>query len=240
MTLIQTSSNCNQQYFNYADATVDADRNCGCITDTSSTCTDETQTEGFADVSIYSITFQETVSVTPLPSWISPCKESLWREFWDPLHPQPTMIKMIVSLPYQVQDFTQGVQNKFKASVAGAVDVKSYRVTINQITDTQSNLPGDLLEVEFSVRVPAQSLGQSDVLRIHTHACTRMPCEHPQDFYRHSKEPSSRCIQKTHVLAQKGVQSRFVSEWRAAASDQSPPLPRARTSERARLVLSAK
>ena len=39
MELIHERSECNQHYFNYADAKSWSDRNCGCIKDTNSTCT---------------------------------------------------------------------------------------------------------------------------------------------------------------------------------------------------------
>ena len=66
---------------------------------------------------------------------------------------------MIVSLPYAVGDFSQVLKDKFKASVATAADVKVFRVTINNIIETQPNSAP--IHVDFSVRVPAQSLGKS-------------------------------------------------------------------------------
>jgi len=42
---------------------------------------------------------------TPLPWWICPCKESNWREFWDPQH-TVMWIRMVVALPYQSVTYT--------------------------------------------------------------------------------------------------------------------------------------
>jgi len=99
---------------------------------------------------------------TPVPFYICPSQESLWREFHDLLY-TPTKINMIVSLPLTAQEFTPDLQDKLKAVFAALFHVELYRVSINSFTDTSNRrrLLANSNVVNVSIRIPKDSPGMS-------------------------------------------------------------------------------
>jgi len=103
---------------------------------------------------------------TPLPYWICPCKASLWREFHDPQQ-VTTSIDMAVSLSYSKETFTEDMQTRFRTSVASVANVPVFRVIINTINETQTQVNETharrlltvAIDVYFSVRVSLEAPG---------------------------------------------------------------------------------
>ena len=111
---------------------------------------------------VYSIATECVLTITPLPWYICPCHENLWREYHDPNSPLPTMVEMSVELPYDLQHFTAGLQESFKKSVADTAQVDSFRV--EQLTVTA--MQGATVNVTFSLQTPQDTEASLNLVRV--------------------------------------------------------------------------
>jgi hypothetical protein len=111
---------------------------------------------------VSSIATECVMTITPLPWYICPCHENLWREYHDPNSPLPTMVEMSVELPYDLQHFTAGLQESFKKYVSDTAQVDSFRV--EQLTVTA--MQGAAVNVTFSLQTPQDTEESLNLVRV--------------------------------------------------------------------------